>query len=758
MHEPCAGHIVTPPGKASAIPVPPAYPVNPTPAVQRVDAQRLALALDHSANTILLCDRNAIIQYSNSGFFRMFGYSMEEARGQRPQDLLSGPHTDPETIRHLGEQHRNGQPHRADLLGYRRDGSPLWVSVVATPVPAADGGIDCFINVLTDITAAKTHEVLQNKVLDALVRDVPLAETMALICREIERVAPGVVSSVHRVDAGHTLRLVAAPGLPASLVDYLDGQPVSLKGGASGAAVCRNRPVIVADIATDPLCAPHSGELLTAGLRACWSNPIRSGTGQVLGALTFHYREPREPAPWHRALVELSLHLCLLALEREQIRQRVHQLAFYDALTGLPNRVMFSARAEQLLASAQHLGQQVAALFINLDRFKRINETQGHSAGDDLLRDMAQRLAALAGPGALLGRQVGDEFLLLLPACSAVQAAALCERLLAAIAAPLYVGQISVHTSASIGVAMYPVDGRDIDTLLRHADLAMYRAKDEGGGNFRFFSLEMNRVAQERVVMEAALRNALGNDELCLHYQPQLCSRTLRLLGVEALLRWEHPQMGSIPPARFIPLAEECGLMDELSLRLLRQACSDIARWRGNGIQIPRVSVNLSASNFDNPALPRQLRELLGEFGITPADLVLEITESLMLSAHAHALKNLDDVHALGFCLSLDDFGTGYSSLSQLHRLPISELKLDRSFVQDIEHSESARSLITSVLRIGENLGKQVVAEGVETEGQRRFLTSQGCDLLQGFLFSPALPVAALEHWLEQHLSSLVTP
>lgn len=722
---------------------------------QTVDARQLALALDHSANAILLCDRNAIIQYTNDGFFRMFGYTQEEARGRQPQHLLVGAHTDPETIRYLGEHHLAGQPHRADLLGYRRDGSPLWVSVVATPVPAADGSIDCFINVLTDITAAKTHEVLQNKVLDALVREVSLAETMSLICREIERVAPDLLASVSQIGTSHTLQVIAAPSLPPSLIDYLNDQPVGVGGGICGAAAWRNRPVIVADIATDPLCAAHSGKLLSCGLRACWSNPIRSSSGRVLGTLAFHYLEAREPAPWHRALVELSLHLCALALEREQTRERVHQLAFYDALTGLPNRMMFTARAEQLLASSEQNGQQVAALFIGLDRFKRINESQGHSAGDGLLRDVAQRMASVAGPSALLGRQVGDEFLLLVPGCSAVQTAALCERLLAAIAAPLNVGQITVNTSASIGVAMYPVDGRDIDTLLRHADLAMYRAKDEGGSSFRFFSLDMNRVAQERVVMEAALRDALRSDQLKLHYQPQLCGRTHQLCGVEALLRWEHPQMGSVSPARFIPMAEECGLMDELSLWVLRQACDDLADWRQRGVPVPHVSVNLSASNFDNATLPDQLRGLLLEYRLGAGDLVLEMTESVMLSAHARVLRNLDALHALGFRLSLDDFGTGYSSLSHLHRLPISELKLDRSFVQDIEHSETARSLIVSILRIGENLSKLVVAEGVETEGQRRFLAEHGCDLLQGFLFSPALPTAALESWLEHHRSVL---
>jgi FOG: EAL domain len=296
---------------------------------------------------------------------------------------------------------------------------------------------------------------------------------------------------------------------------------------------------------------------------------------------------------------------------------------------------------------------------------------------------------------------------------------------------------------------MFPDDGRDIDTLLRHADLAMIQAKDEGGGSVRFFSLEMNRLAQERIAMETALREALRRDQLQLHYQPQLASVDHRLYGVEALLRWEHPTMGPVSPARFVPMAEECGLIDEMSDWVLRRACRQMADWRARSIMVPRVAVNLSAGYFENPTLPLELQQLLDANGLKPQDLVLEITESVMLSPQARVLQNLDAIQQMGIGLSLDDFGTGYSSLSHLHRLPIDELKLDMSFVRDIEHSDTARTLITSVLRIGENLRKHVVAEGVETEAQHRFLAEQGCEVLQGYLFSKPLPAPRLEEWLK---------
>ncbi len=711
-------------------------------------ARQLSQALDCSENAIVICDRHTRIQYASAAFTRLFGYPAEAALNRRPRDLLSGPYTDVATLRQLEEHRRAGQPYQTDVLVYRSDGTPLWIYTACTPVPDANGEFNSFVIVFSDVTQAKTNRILHDKVLDALVREQPLRESMALICQEVERVAPDLLASVICIDQEQRMRPLAAPSVPPAFSELINGMTIGPNVGACGTAAWRGRSVVVADIANDPLFAGFRDQALSQGLRACWSNPIKSSTNQVLGTLAFYYREPRLPAPWHAQLAELCVHLCALALEREQTKARVHQLAFYDSLTGLPNRMMFNARAEQALATAEHNGEPVAVLFVDLDRFKRINETQGHAAGDGLLRDIARRLGETAGSGALVGRQAGDEFVLLLPQCGAEQAAGVSERLLGALAESLVVGHMTVHTSASIGVAMFPDDGLDIDTLLRHADLAMFRAKDEGGGSFRFFSPDMNRLAQERIAMETALREALRRDQLHLHYQPQLCSRTQQLYGVEALLRWEHPQLGPISPARFVPMAEECGLVEEMGNWVLRQACRQMADWRRRGVAVPRVSVNLSASSFDSATLPAQLQQLLADHRLQPQDLVLEITESVMLSPQARVLHNLDAIQKLGIDLSLDDFGTGYSSLSHLHRLPINELKLDMSFVRDIEHSETARTLITSVLRIGENLRKHVVAEGVETEIQRRFLADEGCEVLQGYLFSPALPARELEAWI----------
>lgn len=714
--------------------------------------RQLSIVVDSSDNAIFISSADREVVYVNSGFTRMLGYRLEELRGIRPSELLSGPHTDPSLDQRINHAISAGEGLQTEVLLYTKSGRPLWLSTAINPVHDEDGALLGLVSVLSDITRTKMHQVLHNKVLDALVHEWAVTDVMTLICREVEHIAPELTVSIITVDSEGLMRALASPSLPEAWARKIDGMAIGPRAGICGAAAWRGRAVLVKDIASDPLCANTRHLTSPLGLRACWTHPIKSSSGRVLGTLSFYYRENRGPDELHERLADTCLHLCSLTLEREQTNERVHQLAFYDTLTGLPNRIMFSAKAEQALANVAQANGTAAVLFIDLDRFKRVNDAQGHAAGDGLLRDVAARLSEELGGINIVGRQAGDEFVAVLPMCSAEQAGSVAERLLGAIATPTAAGLMTLHPSASIGVAMFPDDGRDIDLLVRHADMAMYRAKSDGGGGFRFFSVDMNRLAQERVSLETALRDALRLDQLQLQYQPQVGGGDERqLYGVEALLRWHHADLGVIPPSRFVPVAEECGLIAELSLWVLRQACKQMADWRHRGIDIPRVSVNISAINFREPALSLQIAGLLDEHGLSPDDLTLEITESVMLDPDPDVLENIEAIYVLGVRLSLDDFGTGYSSLSHLHRLPISELKLDQSFVRDIDTSAIARTLTSSVLRIGESLGMKVVAEGVETESQHRFLTEQRFPVLQGYLFSPPLRPAPLEQWLAEH-------
>ncbi|WP_394694993.1 EAL domain-containing protein [Pseudoxanthomonas japonensis] len=712
--------------------------------------RQLSIVVDSSDNAIFISSADREVVYVNSGFTRMLGYRLEELRGIKPSDLLSGPHTDGSLDERISRAMAAGEGLQTEVLLYTKAGRPLWLSAAINPVHDEDGSLLGLVSVLSDITQTKMHQVLHNKVLDALVHEWSVADVMTLICREVEHIAPELTVSIITVDSEGLMHALASPSLPEAWARKINGLPIGPRAGVSGVAAWRGRAVLVKDIASDPLCANTRHLTTPLGLRACWTHPIKSSSGRVLGTLSFYYRENRGPEELHERLADTCLHLCSLTLEREQTNERVHQLAFYDTLTGLPNRIMFSAKAEQALANVAQGNGTAAVLFIDLDRFKRVNDAQGHAAGDGLLRDVAARLSEELGGINIVGRQAGDEFVAVLPMCSAEQAGSVAERLLGAIAAPTTAGLMTLHPSASIGVAMFPDDGRDIDLLVRHADMAMYRAKRDGGSGFRFFSVDMNRLAQERVSLEAALRDALRLDQLNLQYQPQVggCGGQ-QLYGVEALLRWHHADLGVIPPSRFVPVAEECGLIADLSLWVLRQACAQMADWRRRGIDIPRVSVNVSAINFRDPQLSLQISDLLDEHGLVPDDLTLEITESVMLDPDPDVLENIEAIYVLGVRLSLDDFGTGYSSLSHLHRLPISELKLDQSFVRDIDTSAIARTLTSSVLRIGESLGMKVVAEGVETESQHRFLTEQRFPVLQGYLFSPPLPPGPLEDWLQ---------
>jgi len=437
-----------------------------------------------------------------------------------------------------------------------------------------------------------------------------------------------------------------------------------------------------------------------------------------------------------------------LLQEREESHSRIRQLAFYDGLTGLPNRSLLLIQAGQAIARAKRNRTALNVLFLDLDRFKQINDALGHPAGDTLLRIIAQRLRGELRATDIVGRLAGDEFVVILTDCNPRQATDTITRIQKRLSEPCQIAGSTLTPSASIGISQFPENGEDIETLLHYADLAMYQAKSSERGRFSFFSEEMNRQAQERRTLEAALREALQQTRLQLHYQPQIDLKSGRLCGVEALARWTHPRLGSIPPQRFIPLAEECGLIGELDRWALQEACRQLAEWRGEGLVVESVSVNLSPNSFHNLDLPRQTADILQRHALQPADLTLEIPHNVLRGGNPNSLKTLQAIQAMGIGLTVDDFGTGYSCLGYLRHLPIRGLKLDRSLVRDLEHDEITRALTEAAMRIGDSLRIAVFAEGVENEEQRRLLTCQGFKVAQGNLLSRPLPAEQLGDWL----------
>ena len=427
--------------------------------------------------------------------------------------------------------------------------------------------------------------------------------------------------------------------------------------------------------------------------------------------------------------------------EQRRIEERIRHLARHDALTDLPNRLMFR---ETMEAAEERIRRReiVAILAVDLDHFKAVNDTLGHGTGDALLTQVSERLKRACREGDIIARLGGDEFAVLSgPLQHAGDAAAIADRIVEQMAIPFDVGGHSVVIGASVGIAVAPVDGMTAEALLKNADLALYRAKTDGRGAYHFFEKGMDAVLQERRSMELGLRQALARNEFRLVFQPLLNLAEQRISALEALLRWDNPERGSIPPAEFIPIAEETGLIVSIGEWVLREACRAATRWPGT----VRVAINLSTVQFRNRDLYRQVVSVLELTGLEPKRLELEVTESLLLADTEATLQTLHKLRALGIHISMDDFGTGYSSLSYLRSFPFDKIKIDRSFVKDLSDKDDSRAIVKAVIDLGRSLGMATTAEGVETEAQLDTIRRQGCTEVQGFLFSPPLPSSAID-------------
>jgi diguanylate cyclase (GGDEF)-like protein/PAS domain S-box-containing protein len=424
--------------------------------------------------------------------------------------------------------------------------------------------------------------------------------------------------------------------------------------------------------------------------------------------------------------------------DRKRIEEHTRHLAEHDFLTDLPNRVLFLDRLHQALGVARRKHAQVAVMFLDLDRFKGINDSFGHHVGDAVLREVAARLTGCVRGVDTVSRQGGDEFVVILADIGGVdQAAHVAASVMQAVARPVAVDGVTVSLSVSIGISMYPADGDELDTLLKHADVAMYHAKQSGRNAFRFFDAAMNAHVIERVEMENNLRQALANHEFELAYQPEVSIASGLTIGVEALLRWRHPQRGLLLPADFLDVAEECGLMVPIGDWVLRQACRQARLWRDQGFPVV-VAVNLSTDQFMHNNLVHSVDAALQDSGLGPAFLDLEITEGIIMHGDPAIIDTVNALHQRGVQLTIDDFGTGYSSLSYLRRFPLSKLKIDRSFVDDITRKPSDAAIIPAIIAVARSLKLRVIAEGVETVEQLRFLQQHGCDEYQGYYASMA--------------------
>ena len=439
---------------------------------------------------------------------------------------------------------------------------------------------------------------------------------------------------------------------------------------------------------------------------------------------------------------------------RKADEEQIRHLAYYDPLTGLPNRLLFTEQLQHALAHAERNAQQVAIMFIDLDHFKRVNDTLGHGAGDELLRVVSARLATTlrgqdvvgraepAIDGNSIARLGGDEFIVMLNGVHRpADAASAARRLVAALSEPITVQCTEIFVGSSVGIAMYPDDGTDIDTLLMNADTAMYRAKEAGRGGFQFYDRSMNARARDRLMMESQLRRALDRGEFVLYYQPRADVASGRIVGAEALIRWRHPERGLVQPQEFIPLVEDSGLVIPIGEWAIGETCRQLAAWQAAGMRVVPVAVNLASTHLRERGLPELVAQAIACHGLRARLLEIEVTESILLAEPELSLEIAMKLDEMGVRLSIDDFGTGYSSLSYLKRLPIHALKIDRSFVRDLASDPDDAAIITAIIAMAHSLKLKVVAEGVETEAQLAFLNARQCDEYQGFLLRrPMMP------------------
>lgn len=527
--------------------------------------------------------------------------------------------------------------------------------------------------------------------------------------------------------------------------------------GMGGLAICEDRLVVVRDIATDPLFEPWRHEAIKRGLVSGLALPLR-GKNEVLGTLSIYASEAdafdtEEVQLLQELADDLSLGIVRLreAAGREAAKQALNYHANFDPVTGLANRNLFSDRLRQAMVHAARAGHQVAVLVLSLDRFKAIKDSLGHEASDALLRHVGQALNASMREGDTVARLSGDEFAIALNGLAKEEdIAPLALELLAVVLQPMALAGHNVYTSASMGISRYPKDGAAADSLLQNANAAMSSAKSMGGNLFRFYAAEMNERVAELFAMESELRRAIEQDELRVYFQPRVNLASGEMCGAEALVRWQHPVRGLVPPLEFIPLAEDTGLILPLGEWVIRNVCRQQRAWLDAGLPVTPVAVNLSALQFRQKNLARQIHHELEANQLESKYLEMEITESTLMDHLDEAIATLHDLRATGIKLSLDDFGTGHSSLSRLRRLPIDHLKIDRSFVSNLTTDPEDAAICLAIIGLAHNLRMTVIAEGVETEGQASYLRQHRCDEIQGYHFSRPLPAGEFEQLLAQ--------
>ncbi len=830
---------------------------------------------EHSAIGMALVGRDGRFLRVNDSLCNIVGYREDQLLRRTFQDI-----THPDDLQSdLDQLHRllAGEipSYAMEKRYFHRHGGVVLVNLSVSLVRDKFGNPKHFISQIEDITERRRAEQWQRHYADMLgliTEEAPTTVVLDSLARFAERQSEGLLCSILLLSPdGKRLTHGSAPSLPAFYVQALDGTPIGPEVGSCGAAASSGKLVVAEDLLTDSKWEPWRELASRAGLRACWSHPVVSADGRVLGTFAIYRATPGAPSGQDIDLVRRSAGLAAIALERAQHHEdrrlakvvfeqsvegimvtdtddriimvnrsfemltgysaadvigqvpdildlsreeatvrdarrdalvavgrwsgeawgrkrtgeiypvamsvatvsdaagapshyisilvdvsdqkiqaaRIEQLAFYDSLTGLPNRALFLDRLEQTLAVSKRHGGQGAILFLDLDRFKEINDSMGHAVGDMALVEVSRRFQAVARKEETLARLGGDEFVLIAEHADHQTAVRIASRLQRALSEPLDLMGQAYSVGASIGIAFYPADGVTSEDLIKHTDIAMYRAKTSGGG-YRLYQTEMGVELEKRLNIAKRLAHAMEAGELQLYYQPQIDLASKQVMGAEALLRWQDSVLGWISPADFIPIAEERGMMGPLGDWVLREACRQVNAWAESGLRLDgRLAINVSALQLEDPDIVGRLLEIVHDSGLSPDRFELELTESSMMVDAERAVEVMELLSAAGFGLSIDDFGTGYSSLAYLKRFAADQIKIDISFVRNMLTDVDDHTIVTTIIAMARSLGLRTTAEGVEEAGQAAALLALGCDFAQGYFFGrPESAKAFQEKWL----------
>ncbi|MBB6052590.1 bifunctional diguanylate cyclase/phosphodiesterase [Armatimonas rosea] len=619
-----------------------------------------------------------------------------------------------------------------------------WLHEEAHVLYQPDGwdAVGTFVDVTRQERNAALH-VGQTRILKMIAEHRPLATILDSLNLLIEELVPESLTCIlGYAPLTNSVYDLSAPNLPQGYRTAINGLIVSPDAGSCGAALSRKKPVVVKDIATDPLWKDFVTLAVDGyGLRSCWSHPILTNEGNPVGTFAIYHRHPHTPTGWERELLATAAYLAGVAIERSESENTIRYQASHDSLTGLPNRHRFTTDVTAQLDAARQQQTTLTLLFLDLDRFKQVNDSLGHSFGDHLLQTIASRMQDVVGERVY--RMGGDEFTILLENSDARQTDELVKRLRRELSRLVQLDNYEYLPSVTIGISDYPGHAENAHSLLKYADIALHRAKeDHYGGTRRFDPILAQNLAQ-KVQLESDLRQAVEQQAFTLHYQVKVDARTHQPIGVEALIRWQHPERGMVSPGEFIPLAEETGLILPLGDWVMQTACQQARAWEIAGLPL-RVSINVSARQLLQPDLQKRVQSALQQSGVRPDLIGFELTETAILKHGKSAERTLNALKDLGIWLELDDFGTGFSSLVSLRNYRIDVLKIDRLFVHNLKRTSNDAAIVRGVIEMGHALNMTVVAEGVETRAQAELLTELGCDGLQGFYFARPVPVEQL--------------